>query len=272
MRILIQQDGSCGVSDGISNVLKAVGHDVTLWDDHRKSAFDIFDETEPDIFFGNRPNRATEKCLQERKNRLLYHSLNCIDYATDTFKYRQGVYKSELACDVVCLGDCDDDIFESYINPVLKNSSGINIKIVGNQLWNVPEYLGTVRHISTLCDLYASSKISIAIYSEQAVFQILASGGMPLTIYPPELIYDFYGFSNASVCVASNPDNFISTIKLLLQPNMEKTRKKYIKFGREVVYQQGTYWHRVSSVFRDQWNMPEEAERIMKIYHDTVQI
>jgi hypothetical protein len=53
---------------GLAKAFAHSGHQVAFWDIRGKSAFDIFDEVEPDIFIGQAYNldRATIKCIQAR--------------------------------------------------------------------------------------------------------------------------------------------------------------------------------------------------------------
>ena len=53
---------------GWAKVFQAIGHEVILWDTNTKSAYDAFDEFEPDIFMGQTYNmtRSLFNCIKER--------------------------------------------------------------------------------------------------------------------------------------------------------------------------------------------------------------
>ena len=59
MKILISHDGSNAhffIRMGIARAFNASGHEVIIWNINNKSAYDIFDEIEPDIFIGQTYN------------------------------------------------------------------------------------------------------------------------------------------------------------------------------------------------------------------------
>ena len=71
MKIMISNDGPHAhyyIRLGWAKVFQAIGHEVAVWDINDKSAFDAFDEFEPDIFMGQTYNidRAVFNCISER--------------------------------------------------------------------------------------------------------------------------------------------------------------------------------------------------------------
>jgi len=73
MKILISSDGMHAhfyVRSGWAKAFSYAGHEVVLWDIHAHTAFDIFDEFEPDVFIGQTYNvtNSVFKCILERPN------------------------------------------------------------------------------------------------------------------------------------------------------------------------------------------------------------
>tara|TARA_R100001163_G_C5066508_1_gene204976 strand:+ start:2975 stop:4021 length:1047 start_codon:yes stop_codon:yes gene_type:complete len=71
MRIMISSDGPHAhyyIRLGWAKVFQAIGHQVVIWDISTKSAYDAFDEVEPDIFMGQTYNldRSLFNCIKER--------------------------------------------------------------------------------------------------------------------------------------------------------------------------------------------------------------
>ena len=71
MKILIANDGPTAfyyIRTGLARAFHASGHEVLLWDIHKKPAFDMFDEFEPDIFLGQTYNTLSPlvKVIKER--------------------------------------------------------------------------------------------------------------------------------------------------------------------------------------------------------------
>ena len=71
MKILISSDGPHAhyyIRLGWARAFESAGHQVFIWDIESKSAFDAFDEFEPDLFMGQtyNLNEAVYKCIKER--------------------------------------------------------------------------------------------------------------------------------------------------------------------------------------------------------------
>jgi len=71
MKVMISSDNKFAhyyIRQGFARVFECMGWDTVLWDINKKSAFDAFDEFEPDIFIGQtyNVNDAIIKCIKER--------------------------------------------------------------------------------------------------------------------------------------------------------------------------------------------------------------
>ena len=71
MKILISSDGPHAhyyIRTSWAKVFANSGHQVKMWEINQESAFDIFDDFEPDLFMGQtyNLNNALFKCIKER--------------------------------------------------------------------------------------------------------------------------------------------------------------------------------------------------------------
>ena len=71
MKVMIANDGPTAhffIRMGIARVFTSMGHEVIMWDIHRKPTMDAFDEFEPDIFIGQTYNtgKMEVKAIKER--------------------------------------------------------------------------------------------------------------------------------------------------------------------------------------------------------------
>lgn len=71
MKILIANDGPTAfyyIRTGLARAFNAGGHEVMMWDIHKKPVFDMFDEFEPDLFLGQTYNTLPPliKAIKER--------------------------------------------------------------------------------------------------------------------------------------------------------------------------------------------------------------
>ncbi len=71
MKVMISSDGPHAhyyIRLGWAKVFQAIGHEVILWDTNTKSAYDEFDEFEPDIFTRQtyNMNRSHFNCIKYR--------------------------------------------------------------------------------------------------------------------------------------------------------------------------------------------------------------
>lgn len=92
MKILISNDGPHALYYfrlGLAKAFTYAGHEVIIWDLSKKSAFDAFDEFEPDVFLGQtyNLNEAIIKCIKQRPH--MYIALRASDYGNkiDRTKY-----------------------------------------------------------------------------------------------------------------------------------------------------------------------------------------
>jgi len=70
LAIHTEQMASWYINIGLKNAFENLGHEVVLWDDSKKSAFDFFNQNKPDILWsqGYNLSRAEIKCINELPN------------------------------------------------------------------------------------------------------------------------------------------------------------------------------------------------------------
>ena len=103
---------------GIAQVLTACQHDVILWDTDKKSAFDAFDEFEPDIFFTQLEmlNTAMVKCVTERPALRVVSKIFPYKFATEQHKE---MIRNLACCDQPELSHTSngyDELFDEWAN------------------------------------------------------------------------------------------------------------------------------------------------------------
>lgn len=87
MKILISNDNRNAhyyIRMGYARALVASGHEVVVWELTQKSAFDMFDEFEPDLFWGQtyNLNASIIKCIEERPHmRVILRAPDWSDFA-----------------------------------------------------------------------------------------------------------------------------------------------------------------------------------------------
>lgn len=259
MRVLIQNNGDSRCS-GMTNVLMAMGHDVVVWDAKSKPAFDVFDEIGPEIFLFTDMDRATKKCVDECGTKLKCVSLKNIPFAADTVSFSGGERREELASQIVCIDKYKPDVHNKYVLPLCHS---FQIKIFGEDAaWPVGQYLGRVSP-RTIPSLYASAMVSLNFSGPETAYQILASGGLPVS-----LKFESNVFNDENSVMFHNLDLLRDAIRVFTDRDQLKLRNKMTEVGRGVIYNGHTYWHRVALMF-ESLGIQDEARRTLVVYENT---
>lgn len=231
-----------------------MGHKFTYWNPETKPAFDIFDETRPDIFILTGPAqwRAVFKIMKARDGlRVVDRSVER-PAAFDIVHYGQAKYEARLACDVAFVGNYNPDRFHDWIKPL---SEHCNMKVFGEVAWPMPEYLGSVCD-DLIPNIYASAKVCINVATGlERLYQFMGMGKPCVT--------NTY-FPNMPVVKALDAKQFIDATLLMI----DKPPIIHIKRGREIVRRGHTYFHRVAEMWREVGN-EKESERTMGVYVDS---
>lgn len=257
MRILI--DGpETGVAKGIANTLRILGHQISIYKPDEKPAFDIFDETEPQIHIHKTEfhSRAVEKCHQER-NRLRVYCYEWFRPAADPIALAQG--GEGLACKVSIIANHEPK-YERFVYPLC--DSVIDAKIYGTG-WLIPECVGALEP-DAVGSALRSSKISLNLDGPMA----------------PELVYQILYFGLFCVSVPLR-DEWCENERFLTMPPRNQLAdevkraavcpsavdKRTAKRGMEYVRANHTYFHRVAQMFSD-IKMGPEAQRTLSYYEN----
>lgn len=98
MKILVEkaQGANLWIAKSFASAFALIGHQVVFWDDTERSVHDIFDEFQPDLFFGHtwRLDRARINCISQRPEMKVVLRANhwgSIDKDIDTNLYPIGI-------------------------------------------------------------------------------------------------------------------------------------------------------------------------------------
>lgn len=249
MKTVIHADGTFRCL-GIYNVLKACGHDIYLWSPRSKPVFDVFDETNPDLFLGTDEvllNREVAKCLGEYRRTCRALSTSGVAPAADTILFAPGEKRGAYTSQIVHVGPHKKE-YEEYLLPLCRK---FQVKIYGDGLWPVAQYLGPVA-LENIRHLHASSRLSVNLDDAEGIYQILMSGGLPLTSVVAE------PFNDGNVLFAKNPREFADVAAEFLKIN---NTEEYKQRGMQVIRDGNTYWHRTADLL---------GPAVMETYYATV--
>jgi hypothetical protein len=186
--------------------------------------------------------------------------------AADIFVYLNGVAKPEFACDVGFVGGYWPYKSRNLNKLLSLAGEGIyNIKIFGNQKWEIPQYLGYLED-NQVNNFFASAKIcpnisephstSLGLDIVERPFKVFASGGFCISDRVKELtdllpdfpIYDDY-------------DDFKGKIDYWL--THDEDRHNLRCWVQDKIWLKHTYFERVAQMLEN-LNLHDEAEGIRK--------
>lgn len=190
--------------------------------------------------------------------------------AADTFSYLGGTPKDELRCDVGYVGGYwkfKARNLDRYILPLCHKSSGLSVKIFGNQPWPVAQYLGGCRD-HYVRDLFVSATVCPNVSEPHSTdygwdfverpYKVLAAGGFCVSDFVEE---GRSLFSEEELLMCRSPAEFQSTVShFVAHP---EDRIPYMKNGRKEVLRSHTYWDRVADFF-GYLGMEAEQLNVMK--------
>lgn len=275
MRILCEaQQSKENMILGWKSACEAAGFGFTIWDPKTKPAFDAFDEIDPYVFIMTDPaltmHRGLLRVLTKRSN-----STKTIDGtkslpAFDSINLRPGIHRPELESDALFIGNYDEQKLTRFLLPIIGK---YRLKILGNTIWPVSEYLGSVS-IKSLPDLIASTQVCLDVsigerQTPERIYQYLGLGGIVLSnrcygITAPNPYYP----SESLPCleVEKEPVEFEETLDYLVHEARMGEGSHWqtqARRGRSVVLSQHTYRHRVAEMFKSV-GLEREAGLIME--------
>ena len=259
------------------------------WGDHEDSV----DKTKYNILFCSEAEKQLLKKLKEETGKPDFVHIHYKDqdvknthnhFATigvdahsimmcaDTFAYSNAKPKDRLKCDIGFVGGYwpyKGLVISEYLFPLLSNVGEFNVKIFGNQVWPVNQYCGLISDEDTK-NLFVSASVcpnlsephaqKFGIDVNERIFKVLYSGGF--CVSDQVKAYDIFG---DGVVTCASPEEFVDSIKYYL--GNEEERIRISKIGRNIVKNNHTGFHRISSIMKN-FNMPAEAAKIMKTYKE----
>ena len=347
MKIMISNDGPHAhyyIRLGWAKVFQAIGHDVTIWDINTKSAYDAFDEFEPDLFMGQtyNLNRSLFNCIKERPElkvvmrasdwgdmqkdidkekypiltaskeesvwvERLKREVNKPDFVhnhyhdnwmkvthnrwdvigvkvvslmhgADVFDYAGAGEVDILKSDVTFIGGYwpyKAQTLDKYLIRLCHPVGKFNIKIFGGSDWPVVQYAGrisneNVKHAfrsATICPNVSEPHSQDFGYDIiERPFKVPMSGGFCISDYVESMANDV--FTNDEIIFAKTPEEFEQLIEYYVN-NPEETLP-YVEKGYTCILDNDTYFHRVSTIFKE-LDMPKEAEKCLLALKSMVQ-
>ena len=192
--------------------------------------------------------------------------------AADIFNYRQVEPKESLKCDVAFAGGYwayKARNLDRYILPLCYPVGRYNIKIVGNQPWPVPQYMGTASN-SMIESLFASATICPNISEPHAnefgfevnerVFKLAATKSFCINDTVASLTEDI--FTRNELIIADDPGHFHDLVHLYV--TNPQLREVSVEACYAKVMAEHTYCHRVSNVLKT-LGMNEEAGKALAL-------
>ena len=347
MKIMISNDGPHAhyyIRLGWAKVFQAIGHDVTIWDINTKSAYDAFDEFDPDLFMGQtyNLNRSLFNCIKERpelkvvmrasdwgdmqkdidkeKYPILtaskeetvwverlkrevdkpdfvhnhYHDnwmkvthnrwdvigikVVSLMHGADVFDYTGAGEVDILKSDVTFIGGYwpyKAQTLDKYLIRLCHPVGKFNVKIFGGSDWPLVQYAGrisneNVKHAfrsATICPNVSEPHSQDFGYDIiERPFKVLMSGGFCISDYVESMANDV--FTNDEIIFAKTPEEFEQLIEYYV--NHPEETLPYVEKGYKCILDKHTYFHRVSTIFKE-LNMPKEAEKCLLALKSMVQ-
>lgn len=190
--------------------------------------------------------------------------------AADTFVYLNGRARPGLKCDVAFVGGYwgyKARNLDRYILPLCHPSSGLDVKLFGNQPWPVHQYLGVIDD-ALVKDLFASAVVCPNVSEPHSTdlgwdvierpFKVLAAGGFCISDHVEEAVALF----GDDLVFARTPVELEELVRYYVRHPEE--REKHIAAGRRRVLMEHTYFDRVAEMF-DHFGMETERARCLRL-------
>lgn len=188
--------------------------------------------------------------------------------AADTFKFFEGSYKAELACDVGYVGGrwpYKSRNIDAFLLPLCHASKKLDVKIFGNTPWPVPQYLGLINDEDHR-DLFASAKVCPSVSESHSTdlgfdlverpYKVMASGAVCVS----DFVDEGRGlFGEAELPMAKTPGEFEDLTRYYM--GHEDERRKVAAAGRKAVLARHTYFDRVETILRS-CGLHDEADGV----------
>lgn len=200
--------------------------------------------------------------------------------AADTFVYLNGKARPELVCDVGFVGGYwgyKARNLDRFLLPLCHPSSGLNVKIFGNQPWPVGQYLGGCTDAQAR-DLFVSATVCPNVSEPHSTdeglswdvverpYKVLCAGGMCVSDYVEE---GRNLFSPDELPMAKTPSEFEEMIRFYIAN--PSARDQVSLAGQKKVLACHTYFDRVALML-DAFGLPLESQRCTQLKSKLVTI
>lgn len=196
--------------------------------------------------------------------------------AADIFNYRPVEPQEHLKCDLAFAGGYwpyKAQNLDRYLLPLCYPVGRYNIKIVGNQPWPVPQYMGTASN-AVIESLFASATICPNISEPHAnafgfevnerVFKLAATKAFCINDPIASLSEDI--FTQNELVIADDPPHFHDLVHLFI--TNPQLRDASIDACYNRVMAEHTYCHRVANVL-NHLGLPDEAEKALLLLENS---
>jgi hypothetical protein len=196
--------------------------------------------------------------------------------AADTFAYLNGRPRPEFQCDVAFVGGYwgyKARNLDRYILPLCHPSTGLNVKVFGNQPWPVHNWLGLIDD-ADVKDLFASAVVCPNVSEPHSTdlgwdvierpFKVFAAGGLCVSDHVEEAQALF----GEDLLFAHNEGELLDMVRHFIK--WPETREGHIKAGRRRVLLEHTYWDRVADML-DHFGLETERARCLRLKAEHIQ-
>jgi spore maturation protein CgeB len=196
--------------------------------------------------------------------------------AADIFNYRQVPPSDFLKCDIGFAGGYwpyKAINLDRYILPFCYPVGKYNVKIVGNQPWPVPQYMGPAsNHVvetlfasSTICPNISEPHANVFGFEvNERIFKLAATKAFCINDPIASLNEDI--FTENELVIADDPEHFYDLVNLFL--TNPQLRDVHIESCYNRVIGEHTYCHRVANVLNN-LGMPDEAKKALALLEKT---
>lgn len=187
--------------------------------------------------------------------------------AGDTFQYWKGEFDENLQSDIAFVGgywEYKSINLHKYLFPLLNTK--LNIKIFGNKIWPVHQYLGEIE-TKKVKHIFASAKVCPNISESHSTdlgfdlverpYKVLLAGSCCVSDYVESIKNVF----DDTVPTGKTPEEFRELVEYYV--NNEKERQDLIDRGRDKVLSKHTYFHRVADMLFH-LGLEEESKNIIR--------
>lgn len=191
--------------------------------------------------------------------------------AADTYVYLNGHFRPELACDVGYVGGLwpyKGRNIQDFLFPLCHPSAGLRVKIFGNFVWPLAQYLGTCSDQEAR-DLFVSARVcpnvsephstDLGFDCVERLYKVAAAGGFLVSDFVEEA-RDL--FSESELPMARSASEFKDMIHHFVKHPEE--REPYRVAMRKKVLTEHTYFERVFDMFEG-FGMHGEASRVLAL-------